>query len=174
MASAWTPLKSLTNLSSASASLFLLPIGEYQRDGDVLRGVSKGTKKFAETAVLEGVKMGSRIARGSKSLLEFVASGEEEGKESGKSTPRQRRPSNITEGFQQAYGALTGGFSAARKSISSASGARGKVRAVPVAMLQPVIGVTGAVQKTLEGFGGSLDKKAQEERALKYRMDKTT
>ncbi|PWN48294.1 hypothetical protein IE53DRAFT_370745 [Violaceomyces palustris] len=64
------PIRSLVNVGAGVADLVLLPIEQWQRDGNVLRGVRKGAGSFAKSTALEAVRLGARLATGTQVILE--------------------------------------------------------------------------------------------------------
>ncbi|KAH8920952.1 hypothetical protein BT69DRAFT_1283572 [Atractiella rhizophila] len=90
------------------------------------------------------------------------------------------QPADIIEGLQSAYKSFGGNLREAAQTIlavpmevyerSSSDGrARAVVRAVPIAVIRPMIGATEAVSKTLLGLRNTLDPEAQDEDADKYK-----
>lgn len=90
------------------------------------------------------------------------------------------QPGDIREGIESAYKSLGENFRSAAQTILAVpmevyerSGSEGPVRsvvrAVPVAVLRPMIGASGAVSKTLLGLRNSLDPSIQAELLDKYK-----
>ncbi|KAI6109491.1 hypothetical protein F5141DRAFT_1215004 [Pisolithus sp. B1] len=90
------------------------------------------------------------------------------------------QPSGVTEGVQSAYRSLRNGVHSAAQTIlavpmevyerSGNEGAmRAVVRAVPIAVLKPMIGATEAVSKTLMGLHNTLDPDVRHENEAKYK-----
>ncbi|KAI6160026.1 putative peripheral membrane protein [Pisolithus thermaeus] len=90
------------------------------------------------------------------------------------------QPSGVTEGVQSAYRSLRKGVHSAAQTIlavpmevyerSGNEGAmRAVVRAVPIAVLKPMIGATEAVSKTLMGLHNTLDPDVRHENEAKYK-----
>ncbi|ODO11399.1 hypothetical protein I350_00178 [Cryptococcus amylolentus CBS 6273] len=90
------------------------------------------------------------------------------------------QPENAREGVQAAYASLSKNVNAAAQTILAVpmevyerSGDDGPlkavVRAVPIAVLKPMIGTTEAVSKTLLGMRNSLDPSARRELGDKYK-----
>lgn len=70
MASGIAGVKTLANLGSGIADLVLLPIEQYQKDGKIFKGISRGTKSFLKATTKETVRIGSQLATGAQFLLE--------------------------------------------------------------------------------------------------------
>jgi len=90
------------------------------------------------------------------------------------------QPSDIKEGIQSAYKSLRRNFSSAAQTILAVpmevyerSGNEGPVRAViravPIAVLKPMIGASEAVSKTLLGLQNTLDPSVRQEAEAKYK-----
>jgi autophagy-related protein 2 len=67
-----TPIRTLTLLGSGTADLVLMPLKQYQRDGRFVRGLQKGARKFVQTAVVEVMRVGAKVAVGAQGMLERV------------------------------------------------------------------------------------------------------
>ncbi|RDX56759.1 hypothetical protein OH76DRAFT_1395891 [Lentinus brumalis] len=91
------------------------------------------------------------------------------------------QPVNVKEGMQSAYRSLRRNFNSAAQTIlavpmevyerSGNEGAmRAVVRAVPIAVLKPMIGATEAVSKTLLGLQNTLDPNIRQENEAKYKQ----
>ncbi|KAH9946106.1 uncharacterized protein BXZ73DRAFT_86295 [Epithele typhae] len=91
------------------------------------------------------------------------------------------QPSNVKEGMQSAYRSLKRNLNSAAQTIlavpmevyerSGNEGAvRAVVRAVPIAVLKPMIGATEAVSKTLLGLQNTLDPNIRQENEAKYKQ----
>lgn len=65
-------MKTLANLGTGIADLVLLPIEQYQKDGKIIKGLTRGTKSFLRATTTETVRIGSQIASGAQTLLEKV------------------------------------------------------------------------------------------------------
>ncbi|KAK7467202.1 autophagy-related protein 2 [Stygiomarasmius scandens] len=90
------------------------------------------------------------------------------------------QPVNVKEGVQSAYKTLQKNLNSAAQTILAVpmevyerSGNEGPVhsviRAVPIAVLKPMIGASEAVSKTLQGIHNSLDPNIRVENAAKYK-----
>ncbi|KAG6917968.1 hypothetical protein DXG01_017152 [Tephrocybe rancida] len=91
-----------------------------------------------------------------------------------------QQPADIKEGVQSAYKSLRRNFNSAAQTILAVpmevyerSGNEGPVRsvirAVPIAVLKPMIGASEAVSKTLLGLHNSLDPDVRHENEAKYK-----
>ncbi|KAH7922102.1 putative peripheral membrane protein [Leucogyrophana mollusca] len=91
------------------------------------------------------------------------------------------QPTGVTEGVQSAYRSLQKNFNSAAQTIlavpmevyerSGNEGAvRAVIRAVPIAVLKPMIGASEAVSKTLMGLHNTLDPNVRHENEAKYKQ----
>lgn len=90
------------------------------------------------------------------------------------------QPVNVREGMQSAYKSLSKNFNSAAQTIlavpmevyersSNEGPMRAVVRAVPIAVLRPMIGASEAMSKTLFGLRNSLDPGAMDDHEDKYK-----
>ncbi|KAF9814906.1 hypothetical protein IEO21_04850 [Rhodonia placenta] len=91
------------------------------------------------------------------------------------------QPMNVQEGMQSAYRSLRRNFNSAAQTIlavpmevydreGNEGPVRAVVRAVPIAVLKPMIGASEAVSKTLLGLHNTLDPNARHENEAKYKQ----
>jgi len=64
------PVRSLVNLGSGVKDLVVVPMREYQKDGRIIRSVSKGMVSFASKTTKELVRLGAKVAVGTQTMLE--------------------------------------------------------------------------------------------------------
>ncbi|PFH54295.1 hypothetical protein AMATHDRAFT_38236 [Amanita thiersii Skay4041] len=91
------------------------------------------------------------------------------------------QPMDIQEGFHSAYKSLQRNFSSAAQTILAVpmevyersgdekGAVRSVIRAVPIAVLKPMIGATEAVSKTLLGLHNTLDSNVRHDNEAKYK-----
>ncbi|OZJ05664.1 hypothetical protein BZG36_01405, partial [Bifiguratus adelaidae] len=173
-----SPIRSLVNLGNGVADLILLPVEQYKKDGRILRGVQKGTRSFAKATTMEAIKIGSRLAAGTQVILENADQmfGRGQGSQGeiiaqGETTMYSKfadQPSDIGEGLEYAYKSLRSNLGTAAETIyavpmevyeqeSVGGTAKAVVRAVPVTVIKPMIGVTEALSNVLIGIRNSID-----------------
>lgn len=190
-----SPIRSVVNVGSGVADLILLPIEQYRKDGRVARGVQRGTNSFVRSTALEMMKLGARLATGTQVvleqaegilgskadsvILETVRSENSDDEEEAISR-YANQPTDVREGVKAAYQSLSSNFNSAAQTILAVpmevyerSGDDGPlkavVRAVPIAVLKPMIGASEAVSKTLWGLRNSLDPEGRREMGDKYK-----
>lgn len=64
------PVRSLVNIGSGFRDLVEIPLREYQKDGRVMRSISKGAAAFVRTTGTELVKFGAKLAVGTQYALQ--------------------------------------------------------------------------------------------------------
>ncbi|KAH7889362.1 hypothetical protein F5I97DRAFT_1940745 [Phlebopus sp. FC_14] len=192
-----SPIRSMVNVGSGVADLVLLPIAQYKKDGRIVRGVQKGTRAFVQSTAMEAIKLGARLATGTQVILEQAESvlgaqdsitaetlqipyEYEEDSDEDVISRYAGQPAGITEGVQSAYRSLQRNLHSAAQTILAVpmevyerSGNEGPVRAVvravPIAVLKPMIGASEAVGKTLMGLHNTLDPNIRHENQAKYK-----
>jgi hypothetical protein len=70
LASGVQGINSIVNVGSGIADLVLLPIEQFQKDGRIFRGITRGTTSFLKATTLESARLGSKIASGAQQLLD--------------------------------------------------------------------------------------------------------
>jgi len=92
-----------------------------------------------------------------------------------------QQPADLKKGIQSAVKSLQRNFSSAAQTIlavpmevyersSSEGPVRSVVRAIPIAVLKPMIGASEAVSKTLLGLHNTLDPNVRHENEAKYKF----
>lgn len=188
-----SPIRSVVNVGSGVADLILLPIEQYRKDGRVARGVQRGTNSFVRSTAMEMMKLGARLATGTQVVLEH-AEGILGNKDSVILEPVQsesddeqeafsryaNQPTDVREGVKAAYASLSSNMNSAAQTILAVpmevyerSGddapLKAVVRAVPIAVLKPMIGASEAVSKTLWGLRNTLDPEGRRAMGDKYK-----
>ncbi|KAJ3327427.1 autophagy- protein 2 [Gonapodya sp. JEL0774] len=176
------PVKSIVNLGQGVADLVLLPVQSYRQDGTVMRGLQKGAQSFARNTAMETLNIGTKLAMGAQVVLEQAdafLSGQRHAYDEAMDeydtdavlpaiSRYSEQPRDLQEGFSLAAKSLHKHFSAAARTVlavpteiyesdGSQGPANAVIRAVPVAVLRPMIGAADAVGKTLLGLRNSLD-----------------
>ena len=166
----------MSEVGAGAANLVLLPIRQYKQDGRVLHGLRKGAVGFVKTVTLETVHTSQKVTRCVASVLDDLVSSEDTAPRRLEETQVYQQPANFRAGLKHAKHSLSRGVNSAAHAIIAVpvkeyrrSGPKGAltsvVRAVPVAVLQPVIGATEALSYTLLGVrnGMAPDIKRDEE-----------
>lgn len=175
-------VRSIVNVGEGFGRLFKVTITEYEKDGRVVRSVTKGASAFAKSTGTELVKLGAKVAVGVQTVLQdaedFLGpttgasndASEDEG--SGESTKKislyANQPENVMQGVRGGMAGLRRDLIRTRNAIiaipreameggnvSSAMRALGAHG--PKIFLGPVIGVAKASGQMLMGATNSLD-----------------
>ncbi|KAJ3374657.1 autophagy- protein 2 [Allomyces arbusculus] len=197
MVSGVGPLRSLVNIGTGVADLILLPVEQYRKDGRVIKGLQKGAHNFVKTAAVETLHLGTKVAVGTHALLqkaeELMAPSPppasapvspHRAPTAGATVPGggskyAHQPRNAKEGIELALRSLSRNVSEAVQVIAmpietmerdGATGTmRAVIRAVPVAVLKPMLGATDAMSKALMGIRNSVDPAKELELQDKYK-----
>lgn len=176
------PVRSLVNIGSGFKDLVEIPLKEYQKDGRIIRSISKGAAAFARTTGTELVKFGAKLAVGTQYALqgaeEMLSAGTrpEDGWEDDDLDADDKKqisiyadhPTGVIQGIRGGYRSLARDVNLARDAIiavpgevmesQSASGAaRAVLRRAPTIIFRPAVGVTKAIGQTLMGATNSMD-----------------
>jgi len=221
------PIRSIVNVGSGLADLVLLPISQYKKDGRIIRGVQMGAKSFFKTGMLEGVKIGAKLATGTQVILEaaedalggenrrtgsvvaepidteyfgsppanrsVLSPSDDESDDGGlsqsmigvsdgdKAISRYAdQPLDVRQGVEEAYKTFGKNLNAAAQTILAVpmevyerTGNEGPmrkvIRAVPIAVLKPMIGASEAMSKALLGLRNTMDPNNRAENEEKYK-----
>jgi autophagy-related protein 2 len=176
------PVRSLVNIGSGFRELIEVPLKEYQKDGRIIRSISKGAAAFARTTGTELVKFGAKLAVGTQYALqgaeEMLGAGrrpEEAWDDDDLDSDDKKQislyadhPTGVIQGIRGGYRSLARDVNLARDAIiavpgevmesQSASGAaKAVLRRAPTIIFRPAMGVTKAIGQTLMGATNSID-----------------
>ena len=176
------PVRSIVNVGGGLRHLVLVPMREYQKDGRIVRSISRGAAAFAKTTGTELVKLGAKVAigvqtvlQGAEGLLSPAAEPsmtgierEDEDEESKQISLYANQPVGVLQGLRGGYDGLQRDLILARDAIIAVPGevmeggnAAGVLQAVrkhaPTVILRPAIGVAKAGGQILMGATNALD-----------------
>ena len=178
------PVRSLVNIGSGFRDLVEIPLREYQKDGRVIRSISKGAAAFARTTGTELVKLGAKIAvgtqyalQGAEEMLTDKQQAEVEGWDDDDDLDAEDRkqvslyavqPTGVLQGIRGGYRSLTRDVNLARDAIIAVPGevmesqtaggvARAVLKRAPTIIFRPAVGVTKAIGQTLMGATNTID-----------------
>jgi len=128
-------------------------------------GLKKGAKSFVHKVTKGAADGAARLTVGATTLLETVGGGTHDTLGS----KFANQPSNLLEGFQDAYTSLSTQLKEAKDNIVvipleqfQTYGARGYVtammKAVPLAIIKPMIGTTDGMSKVILGAKNQINK----------------
>ncbi|OQR98889.1 autophagy-related protein [Achlya hypogyna] len=185
------PMRSITNIGAGAADLILLPMAQYGKDRRVVRGLRKGAKSFLKSVTIETLNTASRVARGTKALLEHADEIIHDSQKRKKHSFNSRKgntharylmsqPATASEGLSQAYASMSRELHVVAKTIVAVplleyqrTGSHGYVksviRAVPVAVLRPMIGATEAMSRAFIGVRNAVDPEIKEDMENKFK-----
>jgi len=176
------PIRSLVNIASGAADLVLVPLEHHQNHKGVLRGIRKGASSFLRSVTNVTIDIGTSMAVGTQGLLEQAVSSSGDTAVHGSGSRKANQPRNASDGLHQAYESLSRGFKGARNTLvciprddiqrhgsSSMGYVKSVAKAVPVAVLRPMIGVTEALSKAMMGVRNTVDPSKQVEATYKYK-----
>jgi autophagy-related protein 2 len=176
------PVRSLVNIGSGFRDLVEIPLKEYQKDGRIIRSISKGAAAFARTTGTELVKFGAKLAVGTQYALqgaeEMLGAGyrpEETWEDDDLDADDKKQislyadhPTGVIQGIRGGYRSLARDVNLARDAIiavpgevmesqSAGGAARAVLRRAPTIIFRPAVGVTKAIGQTLMGATNSID-----------------
>lgn len=176
------PVRSLVNIGSGFRDLVEIPIREYQKDGRVIRSISKGATAFARTTGTEIVKLGAKLAVGTQYALlgaeDMLADKRHEDgnwdedeldeEEKKQISLYADQPTGVIQGIRGGYRSLARDVNLARDAIiavpgevmespSAAGVAKVMMKRAPTIIFRPAVGVTRAIGQTLLGATNAMD-----------------
>ena len=183
-------VRPVANVGNAIQGLWTIPMKEYEKDGRIVRAVTKGAHAFLRNTTSEVARLGAKLAIGTQTALEnaegLLAPGSRPSS-SGSDAHRPRRsnyanqPVGVIQGIRTAAKSLEKDLLTAKDAIiaipgevfesdSPASAAAVVARRAPTVILRPAIAVTKAVGTTLLGAGNALDPAARRKVEDKYKQ----
>lgn len=176
------PVRSLVNIGSGFKDLIEIPLKEYQKDGRVIRSISKGAAAFARTTGTEIVKLGAKLAVGTQYALQGAEGMLTEQQQSDGNwedddlDPEEKKqislyadqPTGVIQGIRGGYRSLTRDVNMARDAIiaipgevmesqSAAGAAKAVWKRAPTIIFRPAVGVTKVIGQTLMGATNTID-----------------
>jgi autophagy-related protein 2 len=163
-------VKTLVNVGSGVMDLVLTPVAQFNNDGRIMKGLSKGTTSFLKTTTIETVKVSTRLAAATATALESAQGyfmdgfSEEDLSTNSKHASRfSEQPKDVGEGLVLGYKSVNEGFRQAQRALK-------KENSVPIAMIKPIIGLADGLAKTLIGLQNTLDGTQQKRSEDKYKQ----
>jgi len=164
-------IHSLYTIGSGFTDLIFIPYNEYKEEG-IVKGIAKGTISFLKKLTKGGSEIAARMMVSTTSFLQYMVG------EVGETSKFSNQPSNTMEGFYQAYDSFSFQIKHAKENIIimpmkeyEKFGPAGYVtsffKAVPIAIVAPVIGTTDGLSRVILGINRHL-LHDQEEKNDKY------
>ncbi|KAL6864021.1 hypothetical protein J3F83DRAFT_184011 [Trichoderma novae-zelandiae] len=188
------PVRSLVNIGSGFKDLIEIPLREYQKDGRIIRSISKGAAAFARTTGTELVKFGAKLAVGTQYALQgaedMLTTGikPDDGWDEDDPDAEDRKqisiyadhPTGVIQGIRGGYRSLARDVNLARDAIIAVPGevmesqtatgaAKAVLRRAPTIIFRPAVGVSKAIGQTLMGATNSIDPHNQRRIDEKYK-----
>ncbi|XP_062614499.1 autophagy-related protein 2 homolog B-like [Saccostrea cucullata] len=179
------PMHSFVQLGQGIRDLFWLPVEQYKKDGRIVRGFQRGATSFSTSTAMAMLELTNRVVQS----VQYVAEVTYDMVTPGPGCRVQRRrlrgpPADMREGVENAYIAITEGFSNTaynivevatkehqQKGMTGAVGAA--IRLVPPTVLSPVIIATEATSNVLGGMRNQLQPDARKEDEEKWKENQT-
>jgi len=177
------PIRPLVNVGKDVANLVMLPVKEYRKDGRVLRGIRKGAKGLVKSVTLETLNFSYWLTKHAASMLDDISFPQE--KQAHRNADRHReyfneQPSGLLAGLNDGLDSISREIATTAHTIIAIpvkeyqrSGATGFVpsviRALPIAVIRPVVGATEALSCTLLGARNALYPHAKREEEQVWR-----
>ncbi|CAM9424273.1 unnamed protein product, partial [Chrysoparadoxa australica] len=158
------PFRPFWNIGKGMAALVLLPMRQYRREHQVLRGLRRGAGTFLGVVTLELLHTPQRLLQCISSTLDGIITPKDEaaGTVMAESYQHhQQQPQGVLQSLDQAYDCLAKEVKAAAHTVLAIQYVdfqrkggvlRHVVRALPIAVLRPVVGATAALSCILLGF----------------------
>ncbi|KAL2313969.1 hypothetical protein POMI540_2577 [Schizosaccharomyces pombe] len=178
------PIRTMFTVGRGIKDIFVSPVRGLQGNHSV-GSFRHGIIKFTEKYVNDFLSLNAQGATGTHSLLRQAESYLERGSNASASASRARsyyaeQPETIEQGLRQGYSGLKQGLLGAKSTLmglpretrshKSLGGVAQTVgRKVPLIVLQPMIGATEAVSKTLLGLSNSLQPQRRQDMREKYK-----
>jgi hypothetical protein len=175
------PIRSLINIGSGMADLVIVPVRQFRKDGNVLKGIQKGSSSAVQSVAVEAIDLASFLFGGAKTVLETVD--RTVARPGHETASLENQPRGFRHGLRLAYSSLSKGLQSAAHEIVvvprqeyESSGVAGymyaMVSGIPSAIISPILGVTQAASSTLIGARNSLDPQGKLNQEDKYKGKK--
>lgn len=167
------PFHKITNLQEGMADMVMIPFNNRRDKGRAMR---EGTTKFATTIAIEALdttsELTKQIAKGLNKVTPMTKSSKKGS--AVKLPPRPGAPVNFQDAFSHSYESVSSGLRAASYTVimvpkrefkkNGPTGAmKSVIKAVPVAILAPLTGVSEAISYSLLGVRNQLKPELRKE-----------
>lgn len=188
------PVRSLVNIGSGFKDLIEVPIREYQKDGRVIRSISKGAIAFARGTGTEIVKFGAKLAVGTQYALQgaeellaqpqtsdaFWEDDELDEEDKKQVSLYADQPAGVVQGIRGGYRSMVRDMNLAKDAIiavpaevmqsqSAAGAAQAVLKRAPTIIFRPAMGMTKVLGKTLMGATNAIDPQNRRRVEDKYK-----
>eukprot|EP00949_MAST-11_sp_MAST-11-sp1_P003991 g3991.t1 len=181
------PIRSIANVVSGAADMVILPLQSYREGSTIWRGAKLGVASFAKAFTLETLHTVSKLSLATASVLESAVGmlGSNDDADNavrggGGGVYHRDRPLSMDQAARGATSIMTQHASSAARTIvllpvqkraRSASGlVTSVIKAVPVAVLEPMIGAAKATSHIMVGARNAMDEDVRMEQLSKYKF----
>eukprot|EP01028_Stygiella_incarcerata_P004712 TRINITY_DN2052_c0_g1_i3.p1 TRINITY_DN2052_c0_g1~~TRINITY_DN2052_c0_g1_i3.p1 ORF type:complete len:1854 (+),score=515.98 TRINITY_DN2052_c0_g1_i3:362-5563(+) len=162
------PFRSLFNIGTGFADLVVMPLKQYRKDRRLLWGMQKGASSFVKHMTVGTMNLAADVFSGTQILLEKTQELFRVKKDDRQIlSKRAGQPAGVGEGFQQAIGSMKKTVDTIVNTIVAIpvhpeghcihGYVENTIRAVPVAVFAPGIGISEAMSKMAWGFRNAVD-----------------
>jgi autophagy-related protein 2 len=166
------PVRPVVQLGKRMVDVVLLPLEEYRRgrgDAEVTRVLQRCAVDLVRTAAVEGMGVGAQVAGAGQRLLQTVADSAGARGQPSHGAAGRGEPLNLAEGVSSAAASVSRGLSRAATTMfaipietyqrtGAGDAVRAVIRAVPIAILEPAIGIAGGASSLMKGGKNALDR----------------
>ena len=159
------PVQICLNIGSGVIDLIKTPVEEYNKGGNVLRGIGVGATSLAQKITVELLNIGASSAITIKKGLTGIDKAiTVHPAENLHVSSYANQPENLAEAATQATGNIKNGFSNSLNALYY-----GGIRNLPSAIIQPAIGTLEALSNLTLGVRNMIDKSEYEKSKEKYK-----
>jgi len=176
------PMHSFIQLFSGVVDLVYLPVQQYREDGRIVKGLQRGANSFTHSTAVSLLQLSSKLFYSIQCVAE-VTYDLVSPIPHRRSSPNCQQPSDLREGFVNAYETVTSDaytrassiqhaalFNHSTQGITAAIG--GVMREIPPTLVQPILSAAQGMTQILDGAQNHLRPGHVREREEKYRSNK--
>lgn len=175
------PMHSILRLCTGFRDLLILPIVCYRKDGQIVRGLQKGTRSFGTNTALAFLDLTGRAITTIQQAAELAYNLLSPSASQPIMPPMSEQPKDIREGVHNAYLVMANGINDTARNLAAAaatdtrgnrgvSGAVGELlRQIPPSVMGPIIHATVATTNVLNGVKYQLDPGRRQEDLDKWK-----
>ena len=173
-----SPVRPFVNIGAGIKDLIMIPMQQAKQQGHLWRGVKKGASTFAKKALRQSAELSINLTVGAQNLFEKVdtaVSPTSPWSASNRQSKFSDVPQNLEEGLGTAYQTLckyleeTKSIIAVPMQSTSATKTGKVIRAMPIAIIHPLVGISSALRYALLGAKASIDPQSYLHAKEKYK-----
>uniref|UniRef100_A0A7S2RNH4 Autophagy-related protein 2 n=2 Tax=Rhizochromulina marina TaxID=1034831 RepID=A0A7S2RNH4_9STRA len=157
------PMRPLAAVGTGAANVVLLPIQRYHRDGKVLWGLKQGAGQLAHSMALEAVQVSADVSSVVANALRRVSAASED-----RTSQSSSQPEGLRNGLLRARDSVSRGVATANRELvlvpieeyrreGVGAAVAVAIRALPAAVLAPIVGASEGLSYTLLGLRNYMD-----------------